>query len=132
MNADRVDVIHEDVLSVIDKGVPPRAFGSTVAEFLATAPDLAEFRTPLVVLDDEAIDHNVELMAGWAEAHGLELMPHGKTTMAPTLWRRQLDAGASGITLATVGQARIGYASGLRSVQIANAVTDPGAIAELA
>ncbi|WP_052460273.1 type III PLP-dependent enzyme domain-containing protein [Microbacterium gorillae] len=127
-----MDLHDDEPLSVIDKGLPERAFGLTTAEFLATAPTLDEFWTPLVVLDDEAMSHNIALMAAWVAAHGLELMPHGKTTMAPALWRRQLDAGATGITLATMGQVRIGYAAGLRSIMLANAVTDPRALAALA
>ncbi len=44
--------------------------------------------------------------------------------MAPQLWRRQLDAGAWGITAATVGQARVMLAAGVPRVLIANEVTD--------
>ena len=78
----------------------------TAAAFLAGRPRLGEFWTPLVVLDDAAMLANAATMASWCRERGLEIMPHGKTTMAPTLWRRQLDAGALGITLATMGQVR--------------------------
>jgi D-serine deaminase-like pyridoxal phosphate-dependent protein len=55
-------------------------------------------------------------------------MPHGKTTMAPTLWRRQLDAGALGITLATMGQVRTARSLGVDSVMLANAAVDEHAL----
>jgi D-serine dehydratase len=38
---------------------------------------------------------------------------HGKTTMAPKLFRRQMEAGAWGITLATAVQTRVAYEHGI-------------------
>lgn len=119
-------------LSPRDKGIPCRAFGMTVTEFLATGPRLSEFWTPIVTLDDEAIRHNLDLMAQWCSARGLSLMPHGKTTMAPELWQRQLDTGSIGITLATVGQVRTARSFGLDSIMLANAVVDERSLRYLA
>ena len=48
--------------------------------------------------------------------------------MAPQLWRRQLDAGAWGITAATVAQARVMLAAGVPRVLLANEVTDRPAV----
>jgi hypothetical protein len=48
------------------------------------------------------------------------LAPHGKTTMAPQLFARQLEAGAWGITLATMQQASLAVALGLRRLILAN------------
>ena len=121
-----------ELLTARDKGIPERATGMTVGAFLAGRPRLGEFWTPLVVLDDEAMRHNVQTMAGWCRERGLEIMPHGKTTMAPTLWRRQLDAGALGITLATMGQVRTARSLGLDSIMLANAAVDEGALRYLA
>ena len=55
-------------------------------------------------------------------AWGLDLAPHGKTTMSPQLFARQLDAGAWGMTFATVTQLGIGVAAGVRRALIANQV----------
>jgi D-serine deaminase-like pyridoxal phosphate-dependent protein len=115
-----------------DKGLPERAFGLTTAEFLATRPRLEEFWTPLVVLDDTAMCGNVETMAAWCRERGLDLMPHAKTTMAPALWQRQLDAGALGITLATMGQVRTARSLGFSSILLANEVVDERALHWLA
>lgn len=111
-------------LTAQDKGIPERAIGMTSEEFLATSPRLEEFWTPLIVLDDAAMTHNVDTMARWVAERGLELMPHGKTTMAPTLWQRQLDTGSTGITLATMGQVRTGRSFGLDSIMLANSAVD--------
>lgn len=77
------------------------------------------------MLDDAAMRANTEAMADWCAARGLDLMPHGKTTMAPALWQRQVDAGALGITLATMGQVRTARSLGFGSVLLANEVVDP-------
>ncbi|WP_300267447.1 alanine racemase [Microbacterium sp.] len=113
-------------------GVPDRAVGMTTAEFLATSPRLSEFWTPLIVLDDAAMRHNIDTMATWCAERGLEIMPHGKTTMAPALWQRQLDAGALGITLATMGQVRTARTFGFSSIMLANAAVDEHALRYLA
>ncbi|MGW9167797.1 alanine racemase [Agromyces sp. NPDC055658] len=115
-----------------DKGLPARAAGLTVREFLATAPRLAEFWTPLLALDRAALEHNAATIQRWCDERGLELMPHGKTTMAPALWRLQLDAGANGLTLATPGQVRTARAFGVRSLMLANALVAPDALAWIA
>src|SRR3954453_14649444 len=77
----------EDRLHRPQKPLPAAADGQTVAEFLAERPRLSEFSTPLLVLDDGALADNTARMAGWCAEHGVELAPHGKTTMAPDLWR---------------------------------------------
>jgi D-serine deaminase-like pyridoxal phosphate-dependent protein len=119
-----LDGLGAQVLTPRDKGIPERAFGLTVDEFLATGPLLSEFWTPLIALDDAAMNANIAVMADWTATRGLELMPHGKTTMAPALWQRQLDAGCPGITLATMGQVRTARTFGLDEVMLANAVVD--------
>src|SRR5215472_18743311 len=75
---------------------------------------------PTAVLYEEKLAHNLAWMQKFADAYGAKLAPHGKTTMAPKLWHRQLQAGAWGITLATVHQTRVAYAHGVRRVLMAN------------
>jgi D-serine deaminase-like pyridoxal phosphate-dependent protein len=127
-----LDELGSERLSARDKGIPQRAFGMTVTEFLASEPRLSEFWTPIVTLEDEAIQTNLAVMAQWSASHGLQLMPHGKTTMAPALWQRQLDAGSLGITLATMGQVRTARTFGLGSIMLANAVVDERSLRYLA
>lgn len=75
---------------------------------------------------------NVETMADWAAAVGVDLAPHGKTSMSPALWRQQLDAGALGITVATGGQLSIALAAQVPWVQMAYPLLDPALIRHLA
>ena len=50
----RIDDLADEVLAASDTGLPERADGLTVREFLDTSPRLEEFWTPLTVLDAEA------------------------------------------------------------------------------
>src|SRR5215469_3481873 len=63
---------------------------------------------------------NLAWMQKFAEAYGAKLAPHGKTTMSPKLFARQLQAGAWGMTLATAHQVRVAYEHGIRRVLMAN------------
>lgn len=58
-------------------------------------------------------------MADWADARGVTLRPHVKTHKSLELARRQLAHGASGITVATVGEAEVFADGGFRDVFIA-------------
>lgn len=108
-----------------DKAIPPAYWGKTVAEFLAAKPRLSALPTPLFTLSDPALAHNIATMAQWCADRGLELAPHGKSTMAPALWQRQLEAGAWGITVANSYQLTVARAFGVRRVMVANAVISP-------
>lgn len=103
----------------------------TTGDFLASAPRLSSLGTPLMVLDEAALAANTAVFAEWCAARGVELAPHGKTTMSPTLWQRQLDAGATAITVANYPQLRVAVAAGVPSVHVANAIADPAGIAWL-
>ena len=75
---------------------------------------------PAAVLYADRIEHNLKWMQAFVAEYGVKLAPHGKTTMAPQLFRRQLEAGAWGITLATAHQVRAAYRGGVHRVLIAN------------
>ncbi|WP_010090691.1 amino acid deaminase [Burkholderia ubonensis] len=75
---------------------------------------------PAAVLYEDRIEHNLRWMQAFVEEYGVKFAPHGKTTMAPQLFRRQLDAGAWGITLATAHQTQAAYHGGVRRVLLAN------------
>ncbi|GAA1070679.1 MULTISPECIES: amino acid deaminase [Pseudonocardia] len=112
------------------KSVPP--LPGTVDEWLAGGPRLSDLATPVLTLDRAALHANAERMAGWCAAHGVDLAPHGKTTMAPALWDLQLRHGAWGITVATPWQARIAIDAGVRRVLLANALVDPAGVRAVA
>lgn len=112
------------------KSMPHTAFGNTVEEFLRQRPTLfdAGFAGPLLVLDEHALEHNLGVMAEWCTRHGLFIAPHGKTTMAPRLFQRQIEHGAWGITAANLGQLRVYRAFGVNRILLANQFLDPGGL----
>jgi len=77
---------------------------------------------PLAILRQSALQHNLHWMRDFCAQRGLFLAPHGKTSMSPELWQMQLDAGAWGISLATVFQAAVGARQGVPVLLIANQV----------
>ncbi|HEY1809741.1 MAG TPA: alanine racemase, partial [Acidobacteriaceae bacterium] len=79
-----------------------------------------EVSLPAAVLDEEKLEHNLDWMQRFVEAYGARLAPHGKTTMSPQLFARQLRHGAWGITVATTQQARVAFQHGVRRVLMAN------------
>src|SRR3954465_5579950 len=98
------DLSRRPVLGVQHKSVPASFWGRHADEVAAARPSLREFATPIMTLDRAASDANTATMLAWCRERGFEIAPHGKTTMAPELWRRLLNAGAWGITLATMWQ----------------------------
>ncbi len=84
------------------------------------------------MLRAEALTHNLTAMADWCRDRGVELAPHGKTHMAPQLFARQLDAGACGITAATLSHVRAYRAFGVRDVVLANELVDGAGLRWLA
>ncbi|WP_043679742.1 amino acid deaminase [Streptomyces xylophagus] len=112
------------------KGLPPDADGRTVAELSAQRRNLftGGFTTPVLALSAERLEHNLRLMETYATRHGLAFAPHGKTSMAPQLFHRQLAHGAWGITLAVPHQVRVARQFGIARIFLANELVDPAAL----
>jgi D-serine deaminase-like pyridoxal phosphate-dependent protein len=110
------------------KGMPRVSSPVPLLRAGAQGWSLGDLEPPFVVLRGSALEHNVFLMSTYCDEHDVRLAPHGKTTMAPQLWWRQLEAGAWGISAASAAQARVMRAAGVRRILIANPLTDVGAI----
>jgi D-serine deaminase-like pyridoxal phosphate-dependent protein len=124
--AERVDGRHRGFGAVAD--------GLTVGDLGAQGYDLArgDLALPLLVLRGPALEHNLGVMHGWCARRGVSLAPHGKTSMAPQLIARQLEAGAWAMTAATVQQVAVMRAAGARRVLLANEVVGAADVAWLA
>ncbi len=92
----------------------------------------AHVATPVAALRDSAVAHNIEVMRTFCMRSGVQIAPHGKTTMSPELIARQLAAGAWGISAATPQQLAILLDMGVRRVLVANEVVDRAALHWLA
>src|SRR5690348_4189871 len=75
---------------------------------------------PAAILRQSALEHNLAWMKRFCTEAGVEICPHGKTTMSPSLFEAQLAAGAWGITAATVAQVRVYRAHGIDRIILAN------------
>lgn len=107
------------------KCLGPAQVGKSVREIAATGTRISALPTPLVTLDATAVEHNIAVMNSFLNENRILLSPHGKTTMSPQLWQRQLDAGAWAITVATPWQLRVAVHHGVKRIQHAGAVLDP-------
>jgi D-serine deaminase-like pyridoxal phosphate-dependent protein len=68
---------------------------------------LTDRPTPHLVVDADVLVGNVAAMAAYAAARGLVLRPHAKTHKSAHVARLQLEAGAGGLTVATVSEAEV-------------------------
>ncbi|GAA1726660.1 alanine racemase [Brachybacterium phenoliresistens] len=111
------------------KSLPEGSAELTVRELLDRGLHLSDLTTPVLALTGSAMEANIALLAQYCARHGVALAPHGKTTMAPDLWRRQIEAGAWGVTVANPAQLAVARAAGIARVQLANCLVDPHGIA---
>ena len=81
---------------------------------------LEEVSLPAAVLQQSKLENNQNWMRQFAQRSGVLLAPHGKTTMAPELYKLQLANGSWGISLATSQQVRAAYESGIKRIILAN------------
>src|ERR1700722_8695702 len=89
--------------------------------------------TPALVLDVDAAQRNIDHMASELKRIGrATIRPHYKTHKSPDLARRQLQAGAGGLSMATVWEAAILAAAGMDDLFVVNMVAHPGKIRVLA
>jgi D-serine dehydratase len=103
-----------------EKGLP---FGAAVIPPGGWNVRRDDLHFPLMVLKESALAHNIAAMQQWCDARGYLLAPHGKTTMCPELFQRQLAAGAWGMTVAHASQFLVAVQHGVRRIIIANQLT---------
>jgi len=75
---------------------------------------------PVLVLKESALARNIETMAGYCSANDVLLAPHGKTTMAPQLFERQIGAGCWALTAATPAHLSLYRSFGVSRIFYAN------------
>jgi D-serine deaminase-like pyridoxal phosphate-dependent protein len=73
----------------------------------ATAVDPASIETPVGFVDLQRVRANAEKVAGYASSHGLRWRPHIKTHKSKVVAGIQLEAGATGLTVATLREAEV-------------------------
>jgi 3-hydroxy-D-aspartate aldolase len=87
--------------------------------------------TPALLVERDALDRNIAVMAAHALAAGVALRPHAKTHKSLRIAERQIAAGALGICCATLGEAEVMVAGGVPGVHITSPQVTPAKIARL-
>ena len=81
-----------------------------------------DLETPLLLLDEQRMQHNIERMQSRMTALGVRFRPHAKTSKCPEVVKRQLAAGARGITVSTLKEAERFFAAGIDDILYAVAI----------
>lgn len=92
----------------------------------------ADLNTPVLVLDVDALDRNIQRMAALAANHGVALRPHAKTHKSVDIALRQKKAGAVGVCCAKIGEAEVLAEGGVAGILITSPVAAPAAVDRLA
>lgn len=78
--------------------------------------------TPALILDLDVAEENIRVMGAYFAARPQKLRPHFKTPKTPEIARRQLAAGAIGLTAAKLGEVEVLARAGLGPVLLANQI----------
>ena len=120
-------------LNDLSKGLP---FGSNIAPSQVKDQHWNILRGdlpfPSLLLKESVLDYNLKTMSKWCADNNLLLAPHGKTTMCPQMYERQLAHGVWAITIANIAQAMVCARFGVRRIVIANQIVGTGNLRALA
>ncbi len=121
-SAGRLDWVLDAIVDDSCKAWPPQLGPRRVCDIGSLGLNLyrGELPAPVAVLREDAIEANEEWMRLFLASTKTLLCPHGKTTMAPQLFARQIEHGAWGITMATRHQLGIARRAGVRKIILAN------------
>lgn len=130
MNLARVQELADMPIPAGTKGVPLRASGLALGDAASLRWQVlnGDVAMPVLVLKETALANNLAAMAAYARDAGALLCPHGKTTMAPQLFARQIEAGAWGLTAATPAHLALYRHYGLQRILYANQLIEPHVI----
>ena len=95
--------------------------------------DEADIQTPCLVLDLDALEHNITKMGDYAKAHGMRHRVHGKMHKSVDVAKLQVElGGACGVCCQKVSEAEVFARGGIKDVLVSNQVRDPAKIDRLA
>jgi 3-hydroxy-D-aspartate aldolase len=101
------------------------------AKFIGVKGGRRQLSTPVLLLDLDVLDRNIETMAAHAKKAGISLRPHSKGAKSIEIAGRQVAAGAIGICCATLGEAEALAAGGIENLLITSPVVTPAMIDRL-
>ncbi len=109
----------------------PTAFPGPNAALVGVADARSKLNTPALLLDGPAFERNIGRMASTAEARGVKLRPHAKTHKSIEIARRQVAAGAVGVSCTVLREAEAMVAGNVPGVLLTSPVVTASAITRL-
>jgi D-serine deaminase-like pyridoxal phosphate-dependent protein len=79
-----------------------------------------ELDTPALLIDLDKLEQNIKRMQAYTVSRNLSHRPHIKTHKTPEIAKMQIQAGATGITVAKLGEAEVMAAHGIKDIFVAN------------
>src|SRR5215468_5717601 len=101
------------------------------AKFIGAKGSRARLSTPALLLDLDALERNIAVMAAHTKKAGINLRPHSKGAKSIEIGRRQMSAGAIGICCTTIGEAEVIAGAGTKGVLVTSPVVTPPMIDRL-
>ncbi|MGI8714180.1 MAG: alanine racemase [Solirubrobacteraceae bacterium] len=134
LDREAVEALYETPAQPGTKGLPLTAAGLTLGDVAHSGWNVLTdgLPMPVMLLKQTALQTNLAVMVAYCEQYGVALCPHGKTTMSPQLFRRQIEAGAWGLTAATPAHLRLYRRFGVQRIIYANQLVEPAVIDWLA
>ena len=87
---------------------------------------IADIPTPALLVDLDILNANIGAMAKHAAQTGKRLRPHAKAHKCVQIAKRQMDAGAVGVCVATLPEAEVMARAGIEGVLLTSPIADPG------
>jgi D-serine deaminase-like pyridoxal phosphate-dependent protein len=112
-------------------GVPGARGARRDAALIGRRDARSRLATPALVLDLPAFTRNLAHMAARAAARGLKLRPHAKTHKSVEIARRQVEAGALGVSCTILAEAEAMVAGAIPGVLLTSPVVTDSQIARL-
>lgn len=97
-----------------------------------TGQNIQNLPTPCLVVDYDTLTANLAEMQGMVDSYQRSLRPHIKTHKSSRVAKMQIEAGAIGVTCATIGEAEAMAVGGIRDILIANQLVTPDKLNRLA
>jgi D-serine dehydratase len=119
-----------ETFSGLTKGLPLTTDSIALSEIGGKGWNLLreDVQLPAAILRGSALDKNSKIMQDFLHPRSAYLCPHGKTTMSPHLFQRQMEDGAWGLTVATPQQLRVARHFGHKRILLANQLIGKPAI----
>ena len=101
------------------------------AHLIGVEGSRARLATPSLVLDLDALEHNIKAMADFCAAGRIALRPHVKTHKSVRVAKMQIEAGANGICAATLREAWAMVGAGITDIHLTSPLLGEVAMKEL-